>query len=169
MKFDLSIIKYKVFVPILFLFLALFSCQKPENEDLLILRKSYQELHTNFLQAKDEIKKYKQLLEECEFPTSKQNEIKVDEEISKEQEIGVWKTPAIYGGGTVRLFIKNNEYFKTETFPDGTSFTHKMGLTKQGTNQVFKSLEKVSSDKWVVTERGKLNIIDKDGLIYSVD
>ncbi|MBB6328503.1 hypothetical protein FHS59_004159 [Algoriphagus iocasae] len=169
MKLYPSITKQKVLLPILSLIISLPSCQEPDNEDLLILRKNYQELQTNFIQATDEIKKYKQLLEECQSPTSKIDENKPYEKISKDLEIGIWKTPTIYGGGTLRIYKKNKEYFKTETFPDGSSFTHKMGLTKQGTNQVFKSLERVSSDRWIVTERGKLNVMDKDGLIYSVD
>ncbi len=79
------------------------------------------------------------------------------------------KTPAEYGGGSVRIFKKENDYFKTESFPDGTSFTHRMSMTKQGENRVYKSLEKVSSDTWVVNQGGKLSIVDKVGLVYSVD
>ena len=84
-------------------------------------------------------------------------------------EIGSWKTPTIYGGGSVRIFKTGNDYFKTESFPDGTSFTDKMSMIKQGENRVFKSLEKVSSDTWVVNQGGGLSIVDKVGLVYSVD
>ena len=103
MKLYPSITKQKVLLPILSLIISLPSCQEPDNEDLLILRKNYQELQTNFIQATDEIKKYKQLLEECQSPTSKIDENKPYEKISKDLEIGIWKTPTIYGGGTLRI------------------------------------------------------------------
>ncbi|MEB2786889.1 hypothetical protein [Algoriphagus persicinus] len=102
-------------------------------------------------------------------PATDEIKPEVDSGGTKESEIGLWKTPTIYGGGSVRLFKVGNDYFKTESYPDGTSFTHKMSLTKQGENRVFKSLEKVSSDTWVVNQGEKLSIVDKLGLVYSVD
>ncbi|WP_157373387.1 hypothetical protein [Algoriphagus terrigena] len=102
-------------------------------------------------------------------PPTEETNTSADIGDSKKIEIGSWKTPTIYGGGSVRIFKKGNDYFKTESFPDGTSFTHRMSMTKQGENRVFKSLEKVSSDTWVVNQLGKLSIVDKVGLVYSVD
>ncbi|MEB2784880.1 hypothetical protein [Algoriphagus persicinus] len=86
-----------------------------------------------------------------------------------EQEIGLWRTPVIYGGGTVRLFRKGSDFFKTERFSDGSSFTHRMKKSGSNGNMIFTSLEKISTDTWVVTRNGKLEVRDRDGIIYSVN
>jgi hypothetical protein len=169
MKHNLINIRAKVLIPFLFLFLALGSCQNSDHEDLLIVREKYEKLQAILSETREDVKKYKQLFEECQSPQSEKTEAPASKRISTEQEIGVWTTPSLYGGGRLRLFKKDNGYFKTETFPDGSSSTHKMSMSTQGGNKVFKSLERASSDKWVVTQGGKLNVIDKDGLIYSVD
>ncbi|PZX55922.1 hypothetical protein LV84_02284 [Algoriphagus ratkowskyi] len=170
-------IRLRIIITVLSVFVALASCKETYQEELQVALEKNLNLHSEITKAEDEVKKYKQLLIECQSVQTKEIEKtitentkpKVDQGVSKNPEIGIWKTPAIYGGGNVRIFKKGNDYFKTESYPDGTSFTHRMSMTKQGENRVFKSLEKVSSDTWVVNQSNKLSIVDKVGLVYSVD
>lgn len=37
-----------------------------------------------------------------------------------------------------------------------------MSAAKELSNMVFKSLERISSDKWVVSQKRQLSVLDKD-------
>lgn len=141
----------------------LISCNYKEEEKML-LQKEYNELQLIYVDKLNEYGKKEKLLRECERNKSKPTINKSDYEL-----IGTWDTPILYGGGKLILYKENGIYFKTESFSDGSKNTSKMRMVKSGNRMVFNSLERVSSDRWVVLPNGKLEVRDKDGLIYSIN
>ena len=142
--------------------LILFSCNDRDNE-VELLRKELKELESDYTSKKIVYDGKLFLLNECKRKKRKSVVSNIDYEL-----IGNWDTPVLYGGGSLRLYKENGIYFKTESFPDGSRNTSKMRMVQNGNKKIFNSLERTSSDRWIVYPNGRLEVVDRDGLIYSV-
>lgn len=82
------------------------------------------------------------------------------------QLIGKWKTPSMYGGGNLSLEKINGVYLKTERFMDNSVSKVEMTLSIDGDKMIFRENGRNTTDHFDVLENGKLEVRDKDGLIY---
>lgn len=80
--------------------------------------------------------------------------------------IGVWKTPTSYGGGNLSLEKINGVYFKTERFMDNSVSKVEMILSIEGDKMIFRENGRNTTDHFDILKNGKLEVRDKDGLIY---
>lgn len=157
---------------ILLFITILVSCSEDESKIQLIkmVNSLETENSTVNLNNKNLLKEFKscnQIISELRLEkNSHLVEIKKEVVQSNKKLIGKWKTPTLYGGGNLTIDFLNGLYYKTETFPDNSFAKDEVILSIVRDNKIFRIKSKNTTDHWVVLKNGKLEVRDKDGLIY---
>jgi hypothetical protein len=148
----------------LILLILLFSCGGEDTDFQLLQRMNFLEKENQTLRSQNEellndLKKCNQIIGENNSSKSKP--------IIDKQIVGKWKTPTLYGGGDLTIEKENGIYFKIERFMDNSLSKNEMTIRLDGDKMIFRTKGRNSSDHWVILKNGKLEVRDKDGLIYT--
>lgn len=153
-------------IALIFIIILVWTSCTQINRDISEKKEELRNLDSVYLAKRRELRNLLASLEECEEVRKKSTTIQGSK--SNFEFLGKWNTPAIYGGGSISIYMEDESFFKIEIFPDGSSFKNSMSKTIKGGRMIFKSLERVSTDSWVINQDGSLEVIDKDGIVYSV-